>query len=107
LDQSFNTTRSTAATYGKYRVEYDPLSHMPYGLYRIYVASRCIGAQLSWVTESDCRWHEAQQGMYATQSESAQRQPPMHAKEWRERRGRKSNAERARLAALKDEEPVF
>lgn len=37
-----------------YRVVHDRLTHRPYGLYRVFVAKRQVGAQLSYPSRADC-----------------------------------------------------
>lgn len=51
--------RCLVVEYGRFAVYYDPLAHMPWGLYRVYVGARLIGAQISYPIRSDCEWHES------------------------------------------------
>ena len=60
--------RRLVATLGKYAVWYDPLSHRPYGLFRIYKGERYVAAQLSMPCESDCQWLDRDRGVYASSS---------------------------------------
>ena len=63
--------RKLVATYGRYAVYYDPLLHRPWGLYRIYLREKYVGAQLSFPNASDCAWVAAQKDgetLYARRS---------------------------------------
>lgn len=60
--------RRIVTTYGKYTVWYDPLSHMPWGTYRVYRGAKYCGGQISWPSLSDCEWHDQWGGQYATPS---------------------------------------
>lgn len=95
-------TREYVAVYGPYRVQHDPLTHMPYGLYRVYKGEKYIGAQLSYPSAEDCRWIELHRYTYAKPEETAKFVP--YREKQAARRGRPTNAERARRQALLDEE---
>lgn len=56
-----NPKRRIHEQIGIYTVWYDPLAHMPWGLYRIYRGEKYVGAQLSVPCLSDCQWFEAQE----------------------------------------------
>lgn len=49
-----NNTRAEVAVYAQFRVIFDPLVHRPWGLYRIYLKEKYIGAQISFPNKSDC-----------------------------------------------------
>jgi hypothetical protein len=61
--------------------------------YLIFRGDKLIGRQFSWPCESDCQWHERMAGVYATVSQT-------YHKFTMPRRGRPTNAERDRRAAL-------
>jgi hypothetical protein len=63
----------------------------------IFLGEKLIGRQASRPSESDCEWHRATSGVYATVSVSPQ-------KFTMPRRGRPTNAERERRAALEAQE---
>jgi hypothetical protein len=52
----FDSKRRLVATLGRFCVYYDPLVHLPWGLYRVYAGEKYIGAQISYPCESDCQW---------------------------------------------------
>lgn len=54
LEDDFDPKRRMVATYGRFAVWLDPLVHLPWGLYRIYVGGRYIGGQISFPSKSDC-----------------------------------------------------
>ena len=95
-------SREYVAVYGPYRVQHDPLTHMPYGLYRIYKGAQYIGAQLSYPSSDDCRWLDVNRATYAKPEETTKF---VNYKERQAvRRGRPTNAERARRQALLEQE---
>ena len=54
IGADFDPKRRLVATYGRFAVHYDPLVHLPWGLYRVYAGERYIGAQISFPCKSDC-----------------------------------------------------
>jgi hypothetical protein len=60
--------RRVVATYGIYTVWYDPIVHVPWGLFRVYRGQKYCGAQISWPCASDCEWHDKWGGRYADSS---------------------------------------
>jgi hypothetical protein len=67
----FDSKRRLVATFGRFSVYYDPLVHLPWGLFRVYAGDKYIGAQISYPIESDCRWLAQQRNgriVYATHS---------------------------------------
>lgn len=56
----FDPKRRQVSEYGRFSVHYDPLVHLPWGLYRIYEREKYIGAQISFPSQSDCEWLAAQ-----------------------------------------------
>lgn len=90
---------------GRYRVLAMALPTNEYfTTHHIFLRGHLIGRQISRPSLSDCQWHEAQQGVYATREQSV---TPRGYSAMQGRRGRPTNAERARRAAmLPDEEPV-
>jgi hypothetical protein len=63
-----DSKRRIVAEYGDYVVYYDPLAHVPWGLFRVYHGERYIGAQVSWPSKSDCQWLEHWGHRYASSS---------------------------------------
>lgn len=61
MNEDFDSKRRLVAQYTKFAVHFDPLVHLPWGLYRIYAGEKYVGAQLSFPSESDCEWIAAQQ----------------------------------------------
>jgi hypothetical protein len=93
-------------TIGKYRILSLPLADNPaFSAYRIYLGINCIGRQLSVPCMSDCEWHESHGGVYACSSRSidnsayAERGNKAFRSFTISRRGRPTNAERARRLA--------
>jgi hypothetical protein len=62
----------------------------------VFLGEQLIGRQFSQPSESDCRWHDKRRGQFATAAESKK------DSSWQlripSRRGRPTNAERARRA---------
>lgn len=66
----------------------------------IFKGAVLIAKQFSMPCESDCSWHEARRGQYAKAEESKQDFRKYGRAFTVSRRGRPTNAERARRAAL-------
>lgn len=60
-----NDKRCQVAAYGPFTVVFDPLAHRPWGLYRIYLKERYVGAQISFPNKSDCECVSRKSGQYA------------------------------------------
>ena len=56
IDADFDPKRRLVATLGRFTVYYDPLVHLPWGLYRVYAGQKYIGAQISFPCKSDCEF---------------------------------------------------
>lgn len=54
FQDDFNPRRRIVATYGRFSVYLDPMVHLPWGLYRVTLGTKYIGAQISFPSESDC-----------------------------------------------------
>lgn len=67
-----DSKRVLITEYGRFSVYFDPLAHLPWGLYRVHLGRKYIGAQLSYPSKSDCEWLESQRGatVYALPSVS-------------------------------------
>jgi len=93
---------------GKYRVLATGLHLNPYfTTHHIYLAGKLIGRQLSVPTADDCRWYEKSGGTYARPDQNF-KVIFGYTNQHRSRRGRPSNAERARREAyLRDADEVL
>lgn len=56
MNPDFDPKRRLVATFGRFTVHYDPLVHLPWGLYRIYAGEKYVGAQISFPCKSDCEF---------------------------------------------------
>lgn len=74
--------------------------------YLIFRRDKLIGKQFSIPCRSDCEWHERRHGQYATAVESQQLFKGYGRGFNVSRRGRPTNAERARRAAMAPEEEL-
>jgi hypothetical protein len=48
--------RRLVVSYGPYVVWHDSLVHRPLGLFRVYRGEHYVGGQISYPSESDCKW---------------------------------------------------
>lgn len=84
---------------GKYHVLAKAMVGNPYfTTHHIFLRAAIIGRQLSVPNISDCQWHESRSGVYATKEQS--HKPRYGYQIAPNRRGRPTNAERARRAAM-------
>ena len=56
LSPEYDARRVFVIEYGRFSVYHDPLVHQPYGLYRVYIGGKLIGAQISYPSKPDCEW---------------------------------------------------
>lgn len=89
---------SETFTLGPYTVRIGLRRDNPaFPVYLVFKGDELVGRQFSRPCESDCRWLEHQRGVYATASSTRNKFSVY-------RRGRPTNAERARRAALEVED---
>lgn len=89
---------------GQYRILAIALSLNPYfTTHIIYLRDKLIGRQLSVPSLSDCRWFDARGGQYAEEAET-RKAIFGYTAQTLARRGRPTNAERARRQALSEAE---
>ena len=74
--------------------------------YLVFAGERLVGCQFSIPNESDCRWHEVRQGQYAKADET-KKNSSWQLKIQAPKRGRPTNAELARRAALQELDKLF
>lgn len=83
---------------GKFHVLALPLRTNEYfTTHHIFLREKLIGRQLSVPSVSDCQWHEAHCGTYATKEQSHK---PRYGYQMIQKRGRPTNAERDKRAAM-------